>query len=190
MSRFRTAVLVVCLIGGMTPALATTLSSEPAAALTPSSGGFTIGNPELAQITSGGGALQAPWNEYQGDSESQPYTSNGVGTIYPTYTPGGTTAGTSSSGSAEPNLAVFPGASAGTVSSATPYAAGVVGTPGTLDDYCGTGSNATEGAVTPSSTSVSRQPSGTTLPLAPAYFPHIVANADGSLTGYFDYRPK
>ena len=31
---------------------------------------------------------------------------------------------------------------------------------------------------------------GTTLPLAPAYFPHIVRNADGSLTGYFDYRPK
>ena len=35
-----------------------------------------------------------------------------------------------------------------------------------------------------------RQPAGTTLPLAPAYFPHIIRNADGSLTGYFDYRPK
>ena len=26
--------------------------------------------------------------------------------------------------------------------------------------------------------------------MAPAYFPHIVRNSDGSLTGYFDYRPK
>ena len=35
-----------------------------------------------------------------------------------------------------------------------------------------------------------REPAGTTLPFAPAYFPHVVRNADGSLTGYFDYRPK
>ncbi len=28
------------------------------------------------------------------------------------------------------------------------------------------------------------------LPFAPYYFPDVVRNADGSLTGYFDYRPK
>ncbi len=65
------------------------------------------------------------------------------------------------------------------------YPSGVVGTPGPLDDYCGSGSNPTESAQSPS-----RQAAGSTLPLAPSYFPHIVRNADGSLTGYFDYRPK
>ncbi len=66
-----------------------------------------------------------------------------------------------------------------------PYPSGVAGTPGPLDAYCGSGDQPTE-----STQSVSRMTPGTTLPLAPAYFPHIVRNADGSLTGYFDYRPK
>ena len=66
-----------------------------------------------------------------------------------------------------------------------PYASGVVGTPGPLDDYCGSGTHTTE-----SSQPVSRQAGGTTLPFAPSYFPHVVRNADGDLTGYFDYRPK
>jgi hypothetical protein len=35
-----------------------------------------------------------------------------------------------------------------------------------------------------------RHPAGSSLPFAPYYFPDIVRNADGSLTGYFDYRPK
>ena len=30
----------------------------------------------------------------------------------------------------------------------------------------------------------------TALPFSPYYFPDVVRNADGSLTGYFDYRPK
>ncbi len=60
-----------------------------------------------------------------------------------------------------------------------------MGTPGPLDGYCGTGSQAAESAGAPV-----RQPAGTTLPLAPAYFPHVVRNPDGTLTGYFDYRPK
>ena len=50
----------------------------------------------------------------------------------------------------------------------------------------GTGSNTTESARH----GVPPDPAGATLPLAPAYFPHIVRNSDGSLTGYFDYRPK
>ena len=65
----------------------------------------------------------------------------------------------------------------------------MVGTPGPLDDYCGSGSNLTESKA-PLTDPVSRQPTGTVLPFAPYYFPHVVRNADGSLTGYFDYRPK
>lgn len=145
---------------------------------------LTVGTPQLAQITSTAEA-PAPWNEYQGDTEAAPYASNGIGTVYPTYTPGGSTTGTAGSATnpVEPNVAVFPGADSTTVNDA-PYPAGAVGTPGTLDDYCGSGSNAVEGDKPVTASSVSRQPVGT-LPLAPAYFPHIVENADGSLTGYF-----
>ena len=81
---------------------------------------------------------------------------------------------------------MYPGVNSGTDGSA-PYPSGSVGTPGPIDGYCGPG-NAT--AETQPTSAPVRQPNGTTLPLAPAYFPHIVRNADGTLTGYFDYRPK
>jgi hypothetical protein len=42
----------------------------------------------------------------------------------------------------EPNIAVFPGAGSGTAGVA-PYPKGVVGTPGTLDGYCGPGDQPT-----------------------------------------------
>ena len=100
------------------------------------------------------------------------------GSVLPTYTPGGATV------DGEPNVAVYPGSDSSTDGD-SPYPAGVVGTPGTLDGYCGSGDATTEAQGAPV-----RQPAGTTLPLAPAYFPHIVRNSDGSLTGYFDYRPK
>ncbi len=65
-----------------------------------------------------------------------------------------------------------------------PYPSGVAGTPGPLDGYCSSlGAN-------PETGSPVSQPAGTTLPLSPYYFPDVVRNADGSLTGYFDYRPK
>ena len=38
--------------------------------------------------------------------------------------------------------------------------------------------------------SESSQPTSTDLPFAPYYFPYVVMNANGSLTGYFDWRPK
>ena len=109
--------------------------------------------------------------------------------LFPSYNPTGgptTTTNNGVGGAAvtEPNLSVSPGAASGT-DGVAPYPSGVVGTPGPLDAYCGTGNEATE-----STQSVGRMTPGTTLPLAPAYFPHIVRNADGSLTGYFDYRPK
>jgi hypothetical protein len=141
---------------------------------------FTTGTPTLATITNGSSA--APWNLSQGDPSTANYASQSPGTLLPTYTPGGTSTG--SGPTAEPNLAVYPSVNSGT-DGTSPYPSGTVGTPGPLDGYCGTGSQATETAGSPV-----RQPAGTTLPFAPAYFPHVVKNADGSLTGYFDYRPK
>ncbi|HEX7443818.1 MAG TPA: hypothetical protein VF320_08025, partial [Acidimicrobiales bacterium] len=142
--------------------------------------GYVVGSPGLATITDGAGA--APWNESQGDPASPSYASQAPGTVLPTYTPGGATTG--SGATAEPNLAVMPGATSGTDGN-SPYPSGTVGNPGPLDGYCGTGNQVTESAGSPV-----RQPTGTTLPLGPAYFPHVVRNGDGSLTGYFDYRPK
>ena len=136
----------------------------------------------VATITNGTSA--APWNEYQGDSSYPSYASQSPGTVLPKYTPGGANGAPGTGGVAEPNLAVVPGASSGTDGN-SPYPAGVVGSPGTLTGYCGPGSDTQTDTGSPVT-----QPPGTTLPLAPAYFPHIVRNSDGSLTGYFDYRPK
>ena len=142
---------------------------------------YAPGTPVVDTIASGSGGA-APWNEAQGDAGSQPYASQAPGTLLPTYTPGGVQTGTGAS--AEPNVAVYPGANSGT-DGVSPYPSGTVGTPGPLDGYCGMGNNTAETTGAPV-----RQPAGTTLPFAPAYFPHIVRNSDGSLTGYFDYRPK
>jgi hypothetical protein len=121
------------------------------------------------------GVSEGPWNTSQGDpSAGSAYPSSD---LLPTFSFGGpeTTLG----GASEPNLAVYPAAS-GTV----PYASGVAGTPGPLDGYCTSlGANPETGAPV-------SQPAGATLPFAPYYFPDVVRNADGSLTGYFDYRPK
>ena len=130
---------------------------------------YTPATPVLATITNGASA--APWNLSQGDSGLPAFT----GAVLPTYTP---------SGPGSPNLGVYPGATSGTDGN-SPYPSGTVGSPGPLAGYCGSGSNAAAALGSPV-----RQPAGTTLPLAPAYFPHVVRNADGSLTGYFDYRPK
>jgi hypothetical protein len=142
---------------------------------------FTPGTPVVDTITDGLGAT-APWNESQGDPSSPSYAGQAPGTLLPTYTPGGGQTG--SGATAEPNVAVYPGASS-TTDGVAPYPSGTVGTPGPLDGYCGAGDQGSESAGTPA-----RQPSGTTLPFAPEYFPHVVMNADGTMTGYFDYRPK
>jgi large repetitive protein len=182
--RVTKSALAVALGAGLivAPVALVLVDSAPASADT----SYTPAAPTLATITSPAGcsgSTCAPWNESQGDPSSPTYASQSPGTVLPTYTPGGATTG--SGASAEPNLAVYPGANSGTTAGNTPYPSGVVGTPGPLDGYCGTGNEATESAGSPA-----RQPAGSTLPLAPAYFPHVVSNADGSLTGYFDYRPK
>jgi hypothetical protein len=116
-----------------------------------------------------------PWNTSQGDlSEGSAYPSSD---LLPTYTPGGSQ--TTLGGLEAPNLAVYPAASAAT----PPYPSGVAGTPGPLDGYCSSlGGNPETGAPVP-------QPAGS-LPMSPYYFPDVTRNPDGSLTGYFDYRPK
>ena len=118
------------------------------------------------------GVSAGPWNTSQGNpAAGSPYQSFD---LFPTYTPGGNT--TTSPPPTEPNLAVYPGANG-----ISPLPSGVAGTPGPLTGYCSTSSNETGVPV--------GQPAGT-LPFAPYYFPDVVRNADGSLTGYFDYRPK
>lgn len=183
----RRRVSVICsllLVLGTLGALPLVLTSAAGAATT----AYTPGTPVVDTISSPGTctatstATCAPWNASQGDPGTPAYTSNGVGTLLPTYTPGGVQSTTG--GVDEPNLAVYPGADSGTDGDA-PYPSGTVGTPGPLAGYCGTGTQAQASTGTPQ-----RQPAGTTLPFSPAYFPHIVENADGSLTGYFDERPK
>lgn len=99
--------------------------------------------------------------------------------LLPLFTFGGpeTTLG----GVSEPNVAVYPGAEEPKV---PPYPSGVAGTPGPLSGYC-----SKEEGENESGSPVS-QPAGSTLPFSPYYLPDVVRNADGSLTGYFDYRPK
>jgi Putative Ig domain/Bacterial Ig-like domain (group 3) len=118
---------------------------------------------------------EGPWNTSQGDpSAGEAYP---LSDLLPTFTPGGSE--TTLGGVGEPNLAVYPAASA-----TVPYPSGVAGTPGPLDGYC-----ASLGANPETGTPV-EEPKGTALPFSPYYFPDVVRNADGSLTGYFDYRPK
>ena len=169
------ALAALAVVAGAAGVPLTAATATPAGAAPPITDvtGYSVATPQLATITGNGTSL-APWNTSQGDSSAAPYPQSD---LLPTFVPGGST--TTLGGVTEPNVAVNPG------SGSVPYPSGVVGSPGPLEDYCGSGSNATEDAGTPS-----RQPSGTTLPMSPYYFPHIVRNADGSLTGYFDWRPK
>ncbi len=162
---------------------------------------YTPQTPSLATVSSSS-ANPAPWNEWQGDSAGgttpgNAFTITGNGAslvnpaqVLPTYEP-------ASGSSAFPNVAVDQGASAADSDSTVPYQSGVVGSPGPLAGYCGSGDfNAETGLTSESGGGIgtmptpSTQPNGETLPLGPDYFPHIVLNSDGTLTGYFDYRPK
>ncbi len=120
---------------------------------------------------------EGPWNTSQGDpSAGGAYASSD---LLPTFSFGG--AETTLGGVSEPNVAVYPSAEEPKV---PPYPSGVAGTPGPLDGYCSSlGAN-------PETGSPVSQPPGTQLPFSPYYFPDVIRNADGSLTGYFDYRPK
>jgi Bacterial Ig-like domain (group 3)/Putative Ig domain len=155
------------------PALLATCATSLLLATSAMGAGPTTYTPEAPALDSVSGG---PWNASQGDSSAgAAYAS---GDLLPTYTPGGSQ--TSLGGLEEPNLAVYP---TGVEGATIPYPSGVAGTPGPLDGYC-----STLGAH-PETGSPASQPAGS-LPMSPYYFPDVVRNADGSLTGYFDYRPK
>jgi hypothetical protein len=126
-----------------------------------------------------------PWNTSQGNpAAGGEYASSD---LLPLFAFGG--AETTLGGVSEPNLAVYPGEQKVTengkeVTKLIPYPSGVAGTPGPLSGYC-----STEASENEKGTPVA-QPPDSTLPFSPYYFPDVVRNADGSLTGYFDYRPK
>jgi hypothetical protein len=164
--RVSSLLFAVCvLVAACSSVLAVSASALAAEGLTT----YTAGAPVLDTISGG------PWNTSQGDpSAGSEYPSSD---LLPTFSFGGPE--TTLEGVSEPNVAVYPAASA-----AVPYPSGVAGTPGPLDGYCSSlGAN-------PESGSPVAQPAGSTLPFAPYYFPDVVRNPDGSLTGYFDYRPK
>ena len=149
---------------------------------TAAASGSTVYTPETPTVDTIEGG---PWNTSQGDpSAGGEYPSSD---LLPTFAFGGheTTLG----GVSEPNVAVYPQEEkvmegGKEVTKLLPYPSGVAGTPGPLDGYCSSlGAN-------PETGSPVSQPAGSVLPFSPYYFPDIVRNADGSLTGYFDYRPK
>jgi hypothetical protein len=150
-------------------ASATSLVLAAGASASAGSTTYAAGSPGVDTVSAG------PWNTSQGDaSAGSAYQGSD---LLPTFTPGGSE--TLLGGVSEPNLAVYPAAAG-----ATPYPTGVAGTPGPLPGYCASlGSNPETGAPV-------SQPAGSALPMSPYYFPDVVRNADGSLTGYFDYRPK
>jgi len=162
--RFNVSLLAGLLLYG-SAMLGLMLDATPAAAGTT----YSASSPVLDSVSGG------PWNTSQGDpSAGSAYPG---ADLFPTYTPGGSL--TMLGGVEEPNLAVYPAASG-----AVPYPSGVAGTPGPLDGYCSSlGANPETGAPV-------SQPAESTLPMSPYYFPDVVRNPDGSLTGYFDYRPK
>ncbi len=135
---------------------------------------YTAGTPSVDTVSAG------PWNTSQGDASAG--SAYQEADLLPTFTPGGNE--TTLGGLSEPNLAVYPSATLPEKETITePYPSGVAGTPGPLDGYC------TSLGAYPETGAPVTQPAGS-LPFSPYYFPDVVRNSDGSLTGYFDYRPK
>ena len=132
-------------------------------------------------------AVAAPYNLSQGITsfEGTTFSAYPAADLLPTFSFGGTTTPASNGSSAEPNVAVYPAQTA-----SEPFVSGFAGSPGPLSGYCGASYSDSWNATTPVGTNPNEtatpvaQPAGTTLPFAPYYFPYVVRNADGSLTGF------
>ncbi len=169
-----TALLFTAFLLSATGATGLLLTAAPQASASTT---YAPGAPVVDSVSGG------PWNTSQGEeTEHARYPESD---LFPTYTPTNVAGSfTLLGGLEEPNLAVYPSATAPEKETITePYPSGVAGTPGPLDGYCsGLGANPEKGSPV-------AQPAGS-LPFSPYYFPDVVRNSDGSLTGYFDYRPK
>ena len=161
-------------------------AGTPAAAASPSSDTSTYvpGTPRVATITNG--TSQTPWNTSQGDpGDGAAYQS---ADLLPTYTPGGHHVDQHGCRVPRSPSPTWPStrAPAAAPTAAAPYPSGVVGTPGPLDGYCGSGNQHDR---------VRRHPGPPAQRhhaalLAPPTSPTSSATPTASLTGYFDYRPK
>jgi hypothetical protein len=143
---------------------------------------YSPGQPSVDGISSTS-ASPAPWNTSQGVTSLD---GSSVGSYQFPELSGGYTfnfGGPTTSSPTEPNVAVYPAETG-----STPFVSGYVGTPGPLSGYC-TSSTTNTSDLNETGSPLS-QPAGSTLPFSPYYFPQIVLNSDGSLTGYFDWRPK
>jgi hypothetical protein len=129
---------------------------------------YTLGTPGLD------GVINGPWTTSQPDTAAGK-TQYPLGDLLPTYVDTGSNTTTQLT-----NLAAYPAASAG----GGVGVSGQAGTPGPVDGYCSSGGPAPE-----TGTPVS-EPTSIDEPMSPYYFPFITRNTDGTLTGYFDYRPK
>ncbi len=128
---------------------------------------YSVGSASLDAVAGG------PWTTSQADlADNQ--TQQPEADLLPTYTP--TLDNTTTQLS---NLAAYPAATAGTGVGLS----GQPGTPGPVDGYCSSGGAAPESGPPVPQPNIS-------LPMSPYYFPFVVRNSDGTLTGYFDYRPK
>ncbi len=152
------------------------------------------GTQPTVDTISGSSSVNAPWNTSQGITSFNSLPISAYGDLLPTFSfAGQTTSSTPASNggsTTEPNVAVYPSQSGD-----EPFVSGFAGSPGPLSGYCGASYSDSWDIATPGTdpneteTPVS-QPVGETLPFSPYYFPYVVRNSDGSLTGYFDWRPK
>lgn len=141
-----------------------------------------------------GSSVDAPWNTSQGITSFNSLPISPYGDLLPTFSFAGQTSSStpaSNGGSTtEPNVAVYPSQLGD-----EPFTSGFAGSPGPLSGYCGTAysdswDTATPGTDPNEAEAPVSQPAGEALPFSPYYFPYVVRNSDGSLTGYFDWRPK
>lgn len=159
--------------------LAMTALLAPAHAATPafpaSGSPGTIYTPSTVGLD---GVTGGPWTLSQGDPTAG--TTYPLSDLYPTYTPS-----PADFVNGAPNVSVYPAANPTSTTTPpwSPYISGVAGSPGPLPALC------TSGGPAPETGNLNTEPPGD-YPMSPYYFPYIMRNADGSLTGYFDYRPK